>query len=88
MNEEGGHWRGRTKSTSLPPSYLSPGYERHETRLEHIQRRRQYPLLTLNEREESTLFPSSAQQPSREDVEHLKDRKIKGWRGPCWICAR
>ncbi|KIJ98054.1 hypothetical protein K443DRAFT_221344 [Laccaria amethystina LaAM-08-1] len=88
---EGGRWRGHTRSTSISPSYLSPGTERHETQLEHIQHHRQYLLLPLTEHQGAVnakrrrLFPCSVQQPSGENVEPSKDRKTKeGWKERCW----
>ena len=94
MTGEGVRWRGRTRSTSVSPSYLSPGSERHETQLELSQPRRQSLLFPLTKHQRAMnaksrrLFPGSAQQPSRMNVEPSKARKTKGWRGRCWICAR
>ena len=77
----------RTRSTSISLSYLSPGSERHETQLEHIRYFRQHPHLPLTEHQGAVntksrrLFPGSALQPSRMNVEPSKDRSTKEWRG-------
>ena len=74
MSREGGRWRGRTRSMLISPSYLSPGSEHYEMRLEHTQHFGQYLLLFTKHQaavnvKSRRLFPGSAQHPSRKKTE-------------------
>ena len=74
MSGESGRRRGRTRSVLISPSYLSPGSEHYEMRLEHTQKFGQYLLLFTEHQaavnaKSRRLFPGSAQQPSRKNTE-------------------
>ena len=71
----------RTHQIHVDIAIVSPGSERHKTQLELIQPHHEFLLLRLIKHQEAVnaksrrLFPGSAQQPSRMNVEPSKGRK-------------